>query len=161
MNIFNNFLNDTNNLINNNIIYYENQMIVVMMIINNIIKNEYYFFISLLINNNIHLKINKKFNFFLSNKINLNEEIFVSLLDIIISLFDNEKKARLKTEIIKMDLNNNGLYDNILGIMKKFGVNSLINQKCTNFLEVYYPEQSQIQMNIIELTNFKFINLGI
>ena len=92
---------------------------------------------------------------------NLNEELFTCLLDIIISLLDNEKKAKLKTEIIKIDLNNNGLFDNIIGIMKKYDGNSLINQKCANFLEIYYPEQSQIQMNFIDLSNFKFINFGI
>ena len=160
VNIFNNFLTN-NNIIKNNNICYENQMIVIIMIINNIIKNEYLFFISLLISNNIHLKINQKLNFFFSTEINLSEELFTSLLDIIISLLDNEKKAKLKTEIIKIDLNNNGLFDNIIGIMKKYDGNNLINQKCANFLEIYYPEQSQIQMNFIDLSNFKFINFGI
>ena len=158
VNIFNNFLTNNDNLINNSNIYYDKQINVIMMIVINIIKNEYLFFISLLISNNIHLKINQKFNYFLSNKVNVNEETFVNLLNIIISLLDNEKKANLKTEITKIDLSNNGICDNITGIMKKFSGDNLINQKCSNFLEVYYPEQSQIQMNIIELSNFNFIN---
>jgi len=127
-------------------------------IVNNIIKNEHKLFISQIISNNLHLQIKDKFNYYINSNY-INEKHFISLINIICSLYDNQKKDKIKTEIVKLDLDNNRFNDVIIGIIKKFGHNENINNKCTSFLDVYYP--SEPQKNFLQLTDFNFLNLNI
>jgi hypothetical protein len=127
-------------------------------IVNNIIKNEHKLFISQIISNNLHLQIKEKFNYYIIYNF-INEKHFISLINIICSLYDNQKKDKIKTEVVKLDLDNNRFNDVIIGIIKKFGHNEIINNKCTNFLDIYYP--SEPQKNFLQLTDFNFLNLNI
>ena len=127
-------------------------------IVNNIIKNEHKLFISQIISNNLHLQIKDKFNYYINSNY-INEKHFISLINIICSLYDNQKKDKIKTEIVKLDLDNNRFNDVIIGVIKKFGHNENINNKCTSFLDVYYP--SEPQKNFLQLTDFNFLNLNI
>jgi hypothetical protein len=144
--------NDSNNDVLNSIYN------IVLKIINNIINNEQKLFISQIISNNLHLAIKEKFyNYINCNCIN--EEHFISLINIIGSLYDYQKKDKLKTELIKLDLDNNKFHDIIIGIIKKYGENKNINYKCTNFLEIYYPTEPK--ENFLQLSNFNFLNLNL
>ena len=127
-------------------------------IVNNIIKNEHKLFISQIISNNLHLQIKDKFNYYIICNY-INEKHFISLINIICSLYDNQKKDKIKTEVVKLDLDNNRFNDVIIGIIKNFGHNENINNKCTNFLDIYYP--SEPQKNFLQLTDFNFLNLNI
>ena len=127
-------------------------------IVNNIIKNEHKLFISQIISNNLHLQIKDKFNYYIICNY-INEKHFISLINIICSLYDYQKKDKIKTEVVKLDLDNNRFNDVIIGIIKKFGHNENINNKCTNFLDIYYP--SEPQKNFLQLTDFNFLNLNI
>lgn len=127
-------------------------------IVNNIIKNEHKLFISQIISNNLHLQIKDKFNYYIICNC-INEKHFISLINIICSLYDNQKKDKIKTEVVKLDLDNNRFNDVIIGIIKKFGHIENINNKCTNFLDIYYP--SEPQKNFLQLTDFNFLNLNI
>jgi hypothetical protein len=127
-------------------------------IVNNIIKNEHKLFISQIISNNLHLQIKEKFNYYINCNF-INEKHFISLINIICSLYDYQKKDKIKTEVVKLDLDNNRFNDVIIGIIKKFGHYKNINIKCTNFLDIYYP--SEPQKNFLQLTDFNFLNLNI
>ena len=127
-------------------------------IVNNIIKNEHKLFISQIISNNLHLQIKDKFNYYIICNC-INEKHFISLINIICSLYDNQKKDKIKTEVVKLDLDNNRFNDVIIGVIKKFGHIENINNKCTNFLDIYYP--SEPQKNFLQLTDFNFLNLNI
>ena len=131
---------------------------IILKIVNNIIKNEYKLFISQIISNNMHLLIKDKFYFYINCNC-INEKHFISLINIIASLYDNQKKDKLKTELVKLDLDNNRFNDIIIGIMKKFGENKTINDKCTDFLDIYY--QSEPQKNFLQLSNFNFLNMNL
>ena len=130
----------------------------ILKIVNNIIKNEHKLFISQIISNNIHLKIKDKF-FYYINCNNINEKHFISLINIISSLYDNQKKDKLKTELVKLDLDNNNFNDVIIGIMKKYNKNKNINQKCIQFLDIYYPNEPQ--KNFLQLSDFNFLDLNL
>lgn len=144
--------NDSNEHVLNNIYN------IVLKIINNIIKNEQKLFISQIISNNLHLAIKDKFYNYINCKC-INEDHFISLINIIGSLYDYQKSDKLKTELVKLDLDNNKFHDIIIGIIKQFGENKNIHTKCTNFLEIYYPAEPQ--ENFIQLSNFNFLNLNI
>ena len=131
---------------------------IVLIIVNNIIKNEHKLFISQIISNNLHLSIKDKFYFYIiSSKINENH--FISLINIIGSLYDYQKKDKLKTELVKLDLDNNKFNDIIVGIIKKYGENKCIHDKCINFLNIYYP--SEQQNNFLQSSEFYFLKLNI
>lgn len=130
----------------------------ILKIVNNIIKNEHKLFISQIISNNLHLKIKDKFYYYI-NCNNINEKHFISLINIISSLYDNQKKDKLKTELVKLDLDNNKFNDVIIGIMKKYDKNKIINHKCIQFLDIYYP--SEPQKNFLQLSDFNFLDLNL
>ena len=144
--------NDSNNDVLNDIYN------IVLKIINNIINNEQKLFISQIISNNLHLAIKDKFYNYINCKC-INEDHFISLINIIGSLYDYQKSDKLKTELVKLDLDNNKFHDIIIGIIKQFGENKNIHTKCTTFLEIYYPAEPQ--ENFIQLSNFNFLNLNI
>ena len=155
MNIFsyfvscnNNFFDDKLNEIYNNI----------LKIVNNIIKNEHKLFISQIISNNLHLRIKDKFFYYLNYNC-INEKHFISLINIIASLYDNQKKDKLKTELVKLDLDNNRFNDVIIGIIKKYDKNKNIKNKCNDFLNTYYPGEPQ--KNFLQLSDFNFLDLNI
>jgi len=131
---------------------------IVLKIVNNIIKNEHKLFISQIISNNLHLSIKDKFYFYI-NSSKINEDHFISLINIIGSLYDYQKKDKLKTELVKLDLDNNKFNDIIVGIIKKYGENKCIHDKCINFLDIYYP--SEQQNNFLQSSEFNFLKLNI
>ena len=131
---------------------------IFLNIVNNIIKNGHKLFISQIISNNMHLCIKDKF-YLCVNCNCINEKHFISLINIISSLYDNQKKDKLKTELVKLDLDNNGFNDIIIGIIKKFGENKVINEKFSNFLDTYY--QNQPQKNFLLLSDFNFLNMNL
>ena len=143
--------NDNNNKINE--IYN-----IILKIVNNIIKNEHKLFISQIISNNLHLGIKDKFDNYINNNM-INEKHFISLFNIIGSLYDNQKKYKIKTQLVKLDLDNNRFNDIIIGIIKKFGENKNINDKCNSFLDIYYPNEPK--KNFLQLSDFNFLNLQI
>ena len=144
----NNFFDDKLNEIYNNI----------LKIVNNIIKNEHKLFISQIISNNLHLRIKDKFFYYLNYNC-INEKHFISLINIIASLYDNQKKDKLKTELVKLDLDNNRFNDVIIGIIKKYDKNKNIKNKCNDFLNTYYPGEPQ--KNFLQLSDFNFLDLNI
>ena len=97
----------------------------------------------------MHLAIKDKFYNYINCKC-INEDHFISLINIIGSLYDYQKSDKLKTELVKLDLDNNKFHDIIIGIIKQFGENKNIHTKCTNFLEIYYPAEPQ--ENFIQLS---------
>ena len=131
---------------------------IFLNIVNNIIKNEHNLFISQIIINNLHLGIKDKFYYYVNSNF-INEQYFISLINIISSLYDNQKKYKLKTELVKLDLDNNRFNDIIISIIKKFGNNKNIYERCTCFLNIYYP--SEPQENFLQLSDFNFLNLNI
>jgi len=74
-------------------------------------------------------------------------------------LYDYQKKDKLKTELVKLDLDNNKFNDIIVGIIKKYGENKCIHDKCINFLNIYYP--SEQQNNFLQSSEFYFLKLNI
>ena len=131
---------------------------IFLNIVNNIIKNEHNLFISQIIINNLHLGIKDKFYYYVNSNF-INEQYFISLINIISSLYDNQKKYKLKTELVKLDLDNNRFNDIIISIIKKFGNNKNIYERCICFLNIYYP--SEPQENFLQLSDFNFLNLNI
>ena len=129
-----------------------------LKIVDNIIKNEHKLFISQIISNNLHLGIKDKFFSYINNN-SINERHFISLINIIGSLYENQKKYKLKTQLIKLDLDNNRLNDIIIGIIKKFGENKNISDKCNIFLDKYYPNEPI--KNFLQLSDFNFLDLNI
>ena len=130
INIFSNFISSKNVLSNE--AQLDEIYNIILKIVNNIIKNEHKLFISQIISNNMHLLIKDKFYFYINCNC-INEKHFISFINIIASLYDNQKKDKLKTELVKLDFDNNIFNDIIIGIIKKFGENKTINDKCTIF----------------------------
>ena len=89
----------------------------------------------------------------------INEKHFISLFNIIGSLKKKKKKYKIKTQLVKLDLDNNRFNDIIIGIIKKFGENKNINDKCNSFLDIYYPNEPK--KNFLQLSDFNFLNLQI
>ena len=133
------------NEINNSIEDYETLLEVfntILKIIINIIKNDHKLFVSQLIRNNFHLIIKDKFTQYIKIN-NINENHFKSFINIIGSLYDYQKKDKLKTEIVKLDLDNNKFSDIINDILKTFSHNDNITKECINFLDSYYSSVTQ------------------
>ena len=131
---------------------------IILKIVNNIINNNHKLFISYIISNNLHLSIKNKFNHYINSDI-INEKIFISLIDIIGSLFDSQKNDKIKTEFVKLDMDNNRFKEIIINIIKKFGKNDNINKKCNSFLDIYYPNEPK--QNFLQLSNFDFLGLNL
>jgi hypothetical protein len=155
MNIFSYFVSCNNNLFDDKLNEIYNN---ILKIVNNIIKNEHKLFISQIISNNLHLRIKDKFFYYLNYNC-INERHFISLINIIASLYDNQKKDKLKTELVKLDLDNNRFNDVIIGIIKKYDKNKNIKNKCNDFLNTYYPGEPQ--KNFLQLSDFNFLDLNI
>ena len=155
MNIFSYFVSCNNNLFDDKLNEIYNN---ILKIVNNIIKNEHKLFISQIISNNLHLRIKDKFFYYLNYNC-INEKHFISLINIIASLYDNQKKDKLKTELVKLDLDNNRFNDVIIGIIKKYDKNKNIKNKCNDFLNTYYPGEPQ--KNFLQLSDFNFLDLNI
>ena len=156
MNIFSYFVSCNNNLFDDKLNEVYNN---ILKIVNNIIKNEHKLFISQIISNNLHLRIKDKLFFYYLNYNCINEKHFISLINIIASLYDNQKKDKLKTELVKLDLDNNRFNDVIIGIIKKYDKNKNIKNKCNDFLNTFYPGEPQ--KNFLQLSDFNFLDLNI
>lgn len=126
---------------------------IILKIVNNIISNKHKLFISHIVSNNLHLSIKNKINYYLNCQF-INEKIFISLMNIISALFDSQKKDKLKTQFVKLDLDNNKFNEIIFNIIINFGKNENINKKCNEFFDNYYPNESRD--NFLQLSNFNF-----
>ena len=137
---------------------YDEVFNIIIKIVNNIINNKHSLFISCIISNNLHLAIKNKFDFYINCGL-INEKIFISLIDIIGSLFDSQKRDKIKTEFVKLDMDNNRFKEIIINVIKKFGNNDNINKKCNIFLDNYYPNEPK--QNVLQLSNFNFLDLNL
>ena len=131
---------------------------IILKIVNNIISNKHKLFISHIVSNNLHLSIKNKINYYLNCQF-INEKIFISLMNIISALFDSQKKDKLKTQFVKLDLDNNKFNEIIFNIIINFGKNENINKKCNEFFDNYYPNESRD--NFLQLSNFNFLDLNL
>ena len=137
---------------------YDETFNIILKIVNNIISNKHKLFISHIISNNLHLSIKNKINYYLNCQF-INEKIFISLMNIISALFDSQKKDKLKTQFVKLDLDNNKFNEIIFNIIINFGKNENINKKCNEFFDNYYPNESRD--NFLQLSNFNFLDLNL
>ena len=131
---------------------------IILKIVNNIISNRHKLFISYIISNNLHLEIKNKIHYYV-NCNNINEKIFISLMNIICALFDSQKKDKMKTQFVKLDMDNNRFNEIILNVIVTFGNNENINKKCNEFIDNYYPNEPR--ENFIQLSNFNFLDLNL
>ena len=131
---------------------------IILKIVNNIISNKHKLFISHIVSNNLHLSIKNKINYYLNCQF-INEKIFISLMNIISALFDSQKKDKLKTQFVKLDLDNNKFNEIIFNVIINFGKNENINKKCNEFFDNYYPNESRD--NFLQLSNFNFLDLNL
>ena len=129
-----------------------------MKIVINIISNKHKLFISYIVSNNLHLSIKNKINYYVTCHL-INEKIFISLMNIISALFDSQKKDKMKTQFVKLDLDNNRFNEIIFNIIINFGNNENINKKCNEFFDNYYPNESR--ENFLQLSNFNFLDLNL
>ena len=136
---------------------YDETFNIILKIVNNIISNKHKLFISHIVSNNLHLSIKNKINYYLNCQF-INEKIFISLMNIISALFDSQKKDKLKTQFVKLDLDNNKFNEIIFNIIINFGKNENINKKCNEFFDNYYPNESRD--NFLQLSNFNFLDLN-
>ena len=137
---------------------YDETFNIILKIVNNIISNKHKLFISHIVSNNLHLSIKNKINYYLNCQF-INEKIFISLVNIISALFDSQKKDKLKTQFVKLDLDNNKFNEIIFNIIINFGKNENINKKCNEFFDNYYPNESRD--NFLQLSNFNFLDLNL
>ena len=137
---------------------YDETFNIILKIVNNIISNKHKLFISHIVSNNLHLSIKNKINYYLNCQF-INEKIFISLMNIISALFDSQKKDKLKTQFVKLDLDNNKFNEIIFNIIINFGKNENINKKCNEFFDNYYPNESRD--NFLQLSNFNFLDLNL
>ena len=70
-----------------------------------------------------------------------------------------KKKDKLKTQFVKLDLDNNKFNEIIFNIIINFGKNENINKKCNEFFDNYYPNESRD--NFLQLSNFNFLDLNL
>ena len=105
---------------------------------NNIIKSEHKIFISQFKMKNLHLKIKVKLDYYEKNNY-INEMNFMSLINIIMSLYEIEKKDNFKNKSFKSDLDKINIYNVILNIILKFHNYENIHNICLNFISFYYP----------------------
>ena len=137
---------------------YDETFNIILKIVNNILSNRHKLFISYIISNNLHLEIKKKIHYYV-NCNNINEKIFISLMNIIGALFDSQKKDKMKTQFVKLDMDNNRFNEIILNVIVTFGNNENINKKCHEFIDNYYPNEPR--ENFIQLSNFNFLDLNL
>ena len=137
---------------------YDETFNIILKIVNNIISNKHKLFISHIVSNNLHLSIKNKINYYLNCQF-INEKIFISLMNIISALFDSQKKDKLKTQFVKLDLDNNKFNEIIFNVIINFGKNENINKKCNEFFDNYYPNESRD--NFLQLSNFNFLDLNL
>ena len=137
---------------------YDETFNIILKIVNNIISNKHKLFISHIVSNNLHLSIKNKINYYLNCQF-INEKIFISLMNIISALLDSQKKDKLKTQFVKLDLDNNKFNEIIFNIIINFGKNENINKKCNEFFDNYYPNESRD--NFLQLSNFNFLDLNL
>ena len=137
---------------------YDETFNIILKIVNNIISNKHKLFISHIVSNNLHLSIKNKINYYLNCQF-INEKIFISLMNIISALFDSQKKDKLKTQFVKLDLDNNKFNEIIFNVIINFGKNENINKKCNEFFDNYYPNESR--ENFLQLSNFNFLDLNL
>ena len=137
---------------------YDETFNIILKIVNNIISNKHKLFISHIVSNNLHLSIKNKINYYLNCQF-INEKIFISLMNIISALFDSQKKDKLKTQFVKLDLDNNKFNEIIFNVIINFGNNENVNKKCNEFFDNYYPNESRD--NFLQLSNFNFLDLNL
>ena len=137
---------------------YDETFNIILKIVNNIISNKHKLFISYIVSNNLHLSIKNKINYYVTCHL-INEKIFISLMNIISALFDSQKKDKMKTQFVKLDLDNNRFNEIIFNIIINFGNNENINKKCNEFFDNYYPNESR--ENFLQLSNFNFLDLNL
>ena len=137
---------------------YDETFNIILKIVNNIISNKHKLFISYIVSNNLHLGIKNKINYYVTNQF-INEKIFISLMNIIGALFDSQKKDKMKTQFVKLDLDNNKFNEIIFNVIINFGNNENINKKCNEFFDNYYPNESR--ENFLQLSNFNFLDLNL
>lgn len=113
----------------------------IYQIVNNIIIYEHRKFISLFKYNNLHLKINSKFEFY-ANSNYFESNHFISLINIIQCLFEDEKKNNFNQDSIKLDLDNNNFYNIIMKILLKYNSDDIHNT-LIKFIGIYYPNNQQ------------------
>ena len=121
---------------------YDETFNIILKIVNNIISNKHKLFISYIVSNNLHLSIKNKINYYVTCHL-INEKIFISLMNIISALFDSQKKDKMKTQFVKLDLDNNRFNEIIFNVIINFGNNENINKKCNEFFDNYYPNESR------------------
>ena len=137
---------------------YDETFNIILKIVNNIISNKHKLFISYIVSNNLHLGIKNKINYYVTNQF-INEKIFISLMNIISALFDSQKKDKMKTQFVKLDLDNNKFNEIIFNVIINFGNNENVNKKCNEFFDNYYPNESR--ENFLQLSNFNFLDLNL
>ena len=137
---------------------YDETFNIILKIVNNIISNKHKLFISYIVSNNLHLSIKNKINYYVTCHL-INEKIFISLMNIISALFDSQKKDKMKTQFVKLDLDNNRFNEIIFNVIINFGNNENINKKCNEFFDNYYPNESR--ENFLQLSNFNFLDLNL
>ena len=137
---------------------YDEAFSIILKIVNNIISNRHKLFISQIISNNLHLGIKNKFDYYVNCR-SINEKIFISLINIVGTLFDSQKKEKIKTQFVKLDMDNNKFNEIIINIISTFGENENINKRCNEFFDNYYPNEPK--ENFLQLTNFNFLDLNL
>ena len=137
---------------------YDETFNIILKIVNNIISNKHKLFISYIVSNNLHLSIKNKINYYSTCHL-INEKIFISLMNIINALLDSQKKDKMKTQFVKLDLDNNRFNEIIFNVIINFGNNENINKKCNEFFDNYYPNESR--ENFLQLSNFNFLDLNL
>ena len=137
---------------------YDETFNIILKIVNNIISNKHKLFISYIVSNNLHLSIKNKINYYVTCHL-INEKIFISLMNIISALFDSQNKDKMKTQFVKLDLDNNRFNEIIFNVIINFGNNENINKKCNEFFDNYYPNESR--ENFLQLSNFNFLDLNL
>ena len=137
---------------------YDETFNIILKIVNNIISNKHKLFISYIVSNNLHLSIKNKINYYATCHL-INEKIFISLMNIINALLDSQKKDKMKTQFVKLDLDNNRFNEIIFNVIINFGNNENINKKCNEFFDNYYPNESR--ENFLQLSNFNFLDLNL
>ena len=73
--------------------------------------------------------------------------------------FDSQKKDKMKTQFVKLDLDNNRFNEIIFNVIINFGNNENIKKKCNEFFDNYYPNESR--ENFLQLSNFNFLDLNL
>ena len=137
---------------------YDESLNIILKIVFNIISNKHKLFISYIISNNLHLGIKNKINYYVSSHF-INEKIFISLMNIIEALLDSQIKDKIKTPILKLDMDNNGFNDVIINAIVVFEKNETIKKKCNEFCDKYYPNEPK--ENFVQLSNFNFFDLNL